>query len=338
MTLGIQKAALLLTMLDSGTAKELLKGQPPEMVQRIAMELSRFDGHRKKSMDKAAGVTREFCNEIFKTCSGGLHIKSFVGSLLKEASGLDNNDAVKDKLQQQVIKSNPYSLIAEAPATHLSTVLENENPQTIAVVLSSVPPKLSTEVLKRLDDEKASTTVWLMTQASDVSLKTILRIGEMVCKRLLAMKSEEGPVTADKASDDILRKVALVLSGLDKEKRDVFVKTIKSKNDTTANTVCALMVTWEDIARIEDKSLQQVLRNLEATVLAKALRGAEPDVSDKILSNISDRMKALIEEEESLLGDVRKKDILAARENVVKPLREANEAEELHFVEEEDGS
>ena len=96
------------------------------------------------------------------------------------------------------------------------------------------------------------------------------------------------------------------------------------------------MVTWEDIIRVEDKSLQEVLRNVEATVLAKALRGADPMVSDKILSNISERMKAMIEEEESLLGDVRKKDVLAAREQVVQPLREANEAEELHFIEEEE--
>ena len=110
----------------------------------------------------------------------------------------------------------------------------------------------------------------------------------------------------------------------------------KTKNDSTATTVCALMVTWEDIIRVEDKSLQEVLRSVEATVLAKALRGADPIVSDKILSNISERMKAMIEEEVSLLGDVRKKDVLAAREQVVQPLREANEAEELHFIEEED--
>lgn len=336
MSAGIQKAALLLTMLDPGTARDLLKGQPPEMVQRIAMELSRYDSQRSKTADKAAGVTREFCNEIYKSCSGGLHIKSFVGSLLKETSGAEDSHAVEDKLQKEVMKTNPFSLIAEAPALHLAAVLENENPQTIAVVLSALPPKLSTEVLKRLEDTKASVTIWLMTQSHDVSSKTMHRIGEMICQRLLAMKSEENLTPDDQAGDDVLRRVALVLSGLEKQKRDTFVSTIKSNDDTTATTVCALMVTWEDISRIEDKSLQQVLRNVEATVLAKALRGAEPEVSEKVLSNISERMKAMIEEEASLLGDVRKKEILEARETVVKPLREANEAEELHFIEEED--
>lgn len=333
---GIQKAALLLTMLDAGTATELLKGQSPEMIQQIAMELSRWDSQRNKSIGKVVQIAREFCNEIFKAGSGGLHIKSFVGSLLKENAGHEDSDELEDSIQQKFIQNNPYSLITEAPAEHLATVLEHENPQTIAVVLSAVSPKLAMEVLKRLDDEKSSSIVWLMTQANDISAKTIQRIGEMVCKRLLILKSEESPVAAEKTPKDILRRVALVLSGLDKEKRDTFVNSIKSKDDNTATTVCALMVTWEDISKIENKSLQQVLRNVEATVLAKALRGAEPAVSEKILSNISERMKAMIEEEASLLGDVRKKDVLAAREEVVKPLREANEAEELHFIEDDE--
>jgi flagellar motor switch protein FliG len=300
------------------------------------MELSRWDSQRNKNIDKVAGIAREFCNEIFKSCSGGLHIKSFVGSLLKQSSGHEDNQELGDKIQQKVIQSNPFSLIGEAPADHLATVLEHENTQTIALVLSAVPPRLSTEVIKRLDPEKAGMIVWLMTQSYDISGKTMHRIGEMICKRLIAMKSEERAVIAEKQPKDILRRVALVLSGLDKDKRDTFVSNIKSKNDNTANMVCALMVTWEDISRIEDKSLQQVLRNVDATVMAKALRGAEPAVSEKILSNISERMKAMIEEEAELLGDVRKKDILAAREEVIKPLREANEAEELHFLEEED--
>ena len=333
---GIQKAALLLTALDAGTATELLKGQPPETIQQIAMELSRWDSHRSKSTDKAVTIAREFCAEMLKTCSGGLHIKSFVGSLLKDSAGHKDSDDFKDKMQQQLIQNNPFSLITEAPAAHLAAAIEHENAQTIAVVLSAVPPKLSTEVLKRLDTDKAATTIWLMTQPCEVSGKTMHRIGEMVSKRLVAMNSESGAVPVEQAPKDILRRVALVLSGLDKEKRDTFVGGIKQKNDSTANMVCALMVTWEDIARVEDKSLQQVLRNIEASVMAKALRGAEPDVSDKILSNISERMKTMIEEEAELLGDVRKKDILAAREEVVKPLREANEAEELHFMEEEE--
>ena len=71
-------------------------------------------------------------------------------------------------------------------------------------------------------------------------------------------------------------------------------------------------------------------------MLAKALHGAEPAVSEKLLSNISERMKEMIAEESSLMGEPRKKDVIAAREQVAQPLREANEAEELLFIEEEE--
>jgi flagellar motor switch protein FliG len=134
---------------------------------------------------------------------------------------------------------------------------------------------------------------------------------------------------------DILRKVALVLSGLDKEKRDSMLKEIETRDKETARTVKALMVTWDDIPKIEDRSLQQVLRNIEAAVLAKALHGADAVIAAKIRSNISERASEMVDEEASLMGEPRKKDVLMAREEVVKPLREANEAEELLFIEEE---
>ena len=95
------------------------------------------------------------------------------------------------------------------------------------------------------------------------------------------------------------------------------------------------MVTWDDIVNIEDKSLQQILRNVEAGTLAKAMRDAEGPITEKINTNISERLRAMIEEENSLMGDLKKKEIQEARDEVAKPLREALEAGELAFIEED---
>ena len=130
--------------------------------------------------------------------------------------------------------------------------------------------------------------------------------------------------------------MAIVLSGLEKDKRDALLGVIQNRDGEIATLVRSLMVTWEDIVKIEDRSLQQALRSVEPAVLAKALHGAEPNVRDKIMSNISERMKEMIEEEASLMGEPRKKDVIAAREQVALPLREANEAGELMFIEEEE--
>lgn len=333
---GIQKAALLLTTLDQTTATELLKGQPQEVIHQIAMELSQWDARHDKDPDLPSTIAREFFNELGKTQNGGIHIKSFVGSLLQGTSGKDKAAEMQNKMKQAVLEKDPFILIADASPLHLATALEAETPQAIAVVLANIPPRLSTEVLMRLPEEKAQLIVWRMAQSRDVSGKILRRIGETVCKRLMQMSSEDSGPVSDKTSKETLRRVALILSGLEKDKRDILLETIHNKDDMTANTVRALMVTWEDIPKIEDKSLQQVLRNVEAGILAKALHGAEPVVAEKIKSNISERMAQMVEEEASLMGDLRKKEILSAREEVVKPLREANESEQLNFIEEEE--
>ena len=331
---GIQKAALLLTSLDTATARELLKGQPQEVIHRIAMELSRLDARGKESAEEALQITREFCTHIQESQSGALHVKSFVNSLLN-TSGKEKAAELHAKMQQAVREKDPFVVIASAPTAHITAAIENEPPQAIALVLSSLPPKVSTDVLNRLESDKSQRVIWRMTQPGEVSAKTMRRIGEILCKRLLDMSREETQVVKEAAPREILRKVALVLSGLDKDKRDSMLKEIEGRDNETAKTVKALMVTWEDIPKIEDRSLQTILRNIEATVLAKALHGADAVIATKIRSNISERASQMVDEEISLMGEPRKKDVLTAREEVVKPLREANEAEELLFIEEE---
>ncbi|MCE5187429.1 MAG: hypothetical protein LLF76_15015 [Planctomycetaceae bacterium] len=331
---GVQKAALLLTTLDSSTAMELLKGQPQEIIHQIALALSQWDARKDKNLDQVAQITREFATDLLKA-RGGMHVRSFVGTLLQGSAGKEKAAELQFKMKQTMLERDPFIMISEASPQQLAAVLENEPPQAIGVVLSAVSPKLGTEVLARLSEEKAQLTVWRMTQGKELSGKTVRRIGEMVCKRLMEMSSDEGITVSTAAPKETLRKVAQVLSGLDKDKRDSYLETIKKRDDSTAATVRALMVTWEDITKIENKSLQQVLRNVDASILAKALHGADPTINEKIRSNISERMSQMVQEEAQLMGEPRRKEILAAREDVVKPLREANESASLAFIEEE---
>jgi len=158
----------------------------------------------------------------------------------------------------------------------------------------------------------------------------------MICKRLVELTSDDGVAFEEVKPKETLRKVAIILSGLEKEKRDTMIDEIENNDDETAKMVKALMVTWEDIIKIENKSLQECLRKVDAGILAKALHGAEPQIVDKIRSNISERAAEMVDEEAALMGDPRKKDIIEAREAVAQPLRDANEAEELAFIESEE--
>ena len=330
---GKRKAAMLLAGLDEATATELLKGQPDEVIQEIALELSQLDATGQVEPEESVAVATEFCAALQKTGSGVLDVKSFINAVLKGSGGHGR----AAQMQQAMRDKDPFIAITSAGPGQIAAVLEGESAQAIALVLGSLSPKLGTDVLSCLDEEVRLKAVWRMADPGEISPRTVRRVGEMVCKRLVELTSDEGsaPSTFDEdARRTTLRKVALVLSGLTKENRDILLGEIEKHDEDTAHTVRALMVTWEDIVKVEDRSLQEVLRKIDAGILAKALYGAEPIIANKIRSNISERAAEMVDEEASLMAEPRKKEILEAKEEVVKPLREANEAEQLAFIEE----
>lgn len=332
---GIRKAAMLLVSLDAATASDLLKGQPQEVVQEIAMELSQLDASGQASLEAAAEVASEFCTSLQQASSGNLHVKSFINTLLKGTAGREKAAQLHAEMKKAIRDKDPFIAISSASAPQIAAALDGEPPQAIALVLSQLPPKISTEIISRFDKDTSLRCVWRMTKPGEVSPKTMRRIGEMICRRIVEMTSDDGRPVHEEPRSGTLRKVALVLSGLDKEKRDMLLDELGNNDEDIGKTVKALMVTWEDITKIENRSLQEFLRKVDASVLAKALFGAEPAIAEKIRSNISERAGEMVDEETSLMSEPRKKEILTAREEVVKPLREANEAEELVFIEED---
>ena len=123
-----------------------------------------------------------------------------------------------------------------------------------------------------------------------------------------------------------------MLSGLENDLRDQLLSEISKHDEETGKTVRNLMITWEDIPSIADRSLQEALRAVESGKLAVALYGAEEEIAQKIRSNISERAVTMLDEEASLMQEPLEKEVLDAREEVVGPLREANEEGKLRFV------
>jgi flagellar motor switch protein FliG len=142
-----------------------------------------------------------------------------------------------------------------------------------------------------------------------------------VSERLKGLKGE----TLTEKPEQTLRKLAVVLSGLEQDLRDQMLDEIGKHDEETSTMVRRLMITWEDIPSIADRSMQEALRSVESSRLAVALYGANDAVTEKIRSNISERAVATLDEEISLMQDPLEKEVLEAREEVVGPLRDANE-------------
>jgi flagellar motor switch protein FliG len=331
---GKRKAAMLLMNLDELTAEELLKDYPEETLQEIAVEMSQIEASKYNDPDKALDIVKQFAVELQQGSKRALNVRSFVNTMLKSDANKEKAAELQAKMQKALHDKDPFIAIASAPAQQLAMALERESPQAIALVLQTLPPKLSTEVMSRLDEEVSLKTVWRMTKPMEVSPRTMRRIGEMICKRLVELTSEDGAPMDEILPKEALRKVAIVLSGLEKNRRDALIGELEENDEDTGKMVRALMVTWEDIPKIEDRSLQEALRKVDASVLAKALFNASPAVVEKVRSNVSERAVQMIDEETALMGEPRKKEVEEAREEVTTPLREANEKEELAFIDE----
>jgi len=318
---GKQKAALLLMSLDTVTAVELLRGLAADDVREIAMELARFDASEQRDVKEQARVAREFCSSLLQTQAQRFNVKTFLNEMLSNVLDKNRAEEIQNEIRKTIEKKDFFIDIRAANTDELVLTLEGEHPQTIAVVLSELAPKKSQEVLSLLNDESRLKAVCKMINPEVVGSGVKQRIASSITKKLKSLKGE----TLVEKPEQTLRKLAIVLSGLEKELRDQLLAEIGKNDEETAGTVRRLMITWEDITSVADRSLQEALRTVHSNKLAIALYGADEDIVQKIRSNISERAVAMLDEETSLMQEPLEKEILDAREEVVKPLREANE-------------
>ncbi len=324
---GKQKAAMLLMGLDSVTASELLKGLPPEEIQQVAMELVKIDASGHRDEKEQTKVAREFCDSLQKQTQG-FSVKGFLSEMLVSILGKDKAEQIQSQIRKATEKRDPFMVIRSASTDELVLALEGEHPQTVAVVLSELAPKKSQEILSFLDEEARLRAVCKMTNLELLGSEVKQRIASMVGERLKTFKGE----TLPEGREQTLRRLAIVLSGLEKDLRDRLLDNIREHDEETCTMVRNLMITWEDIPSIADRSMQEALRTVEPSKLAVALYGADEEVVQKIRSNISERVAAMLDEETSLMQEPLEGEILDAREEVVKPLREANEAGTLRVI------
>ena len=326
--MGTRKAAMLLLSMDAETVGELLKGLPSETIQELAMELAQIDASGRRDRREEAKVAQEFYDLLQRGQTQGLSIKGFLNEMLVSILGQDRAEQVQSEVRRATEKKDPFIAIRAADTDELVLALEGEHPQTIAVVLSELPTDKSQEVLSFLSKEARLKAVCKMINLEQVRSSVKERIAAMVTERLKSFKGE----TLAERPEQTLRKLAIMLSGLERELRDQLIGEIGKHDEETAATVRNLMVTWEDIPSIADRSLQEALRTVETGKLAVALYGADEEIVQKIRSNISERAAEMLDEESSLMQEPLEKEVLDAREEVVMPLRKANEEGTLRVI------
>jgi flagellar motor switch protein FliG len=331
-----RKAATLLMSLDAETASELVKGLPTEKVEGLALELAQIEASGKITPKEKNNVTREFYEHLHNqdndSAFNGPNVKGFINNMLISTVGQDKAKKIQSQIQSAIQQGDPFIAIKDANAFELSEVLKEEQPQTIAMILSELPPRKSQEVLILLGEEIQAQTICKMACLGVIKPEIKQIIASTVEKKLKLLQETSGPATTSQ-KEDPLRKLAIMLRGLENELRSRLIEEVGKQNKETAENLLTQMIHWIDIPLIADRALQEILRSIDNAQLAKALYEADETISEKIKSNISERAKEAIAEEISLMREPEQKEIDEARQAVLEPLREANKKGELKFVE-----
>ncbi|HAL44827.1 MAG: hypothetical protein A2Y12_07995 [Planctomycetes bacterium GWF2_42_9] len=330
---GKQKAAMLLMSLDPGTAAELLKGVRPETVQELAVEVAYLETAGMRDSKQSVEVASQFCQSLAPT--QGFQLKKFLDTMLKSTVGNEKAKSIQMQIEELLRRRDPFMNIRMANARTLAEILAMEHPQAVAVVLAELPSKKSSEVLSLLDEKVRVGAVSGMTNAGMVNAEAKRRIAEMVYKKLESLKaaSASSGAATEEEGEHPLRKTALVIRNLGKEIRDGLLAAMQEKDAQAAEKINELMVLWQDMLEITDRSMQEALRGVDSQKLALALYKADETIVKKIKANISERAAATIDEEQSLMAAPKKEEIEAARESLVDVWREMNKKGELNFIE-----
>jgi len=329
---GKRKAATLLVNLDAAIASNLLKGLPQEEIQEIAVEMARIGSSGSRDKKEESKVTREFSNVLRKSQSQsrGLSIKGLLNEMLASILDKDKAEETQSQIRKVTEKEDFFAPIRSASTDELVLALEGEHPQTVAVILSELELKKAQEILPRLNEEICSKAVWKMAKPAPLTAGVKRRMASIVSERLESFKGENLVVV--KKPQETLRKLAIMLNDVEKNLRDLLLNDMSKHDEETSAMIRRLMVTFEDIPTIADRSLQEALRAVEPGKLAIALYGADGETAQKIRSNISERVAGMVDEESSLMQEPLENEILDAREEIVKTLREANEEGTLRRV------
>lgn len=316
---ALRKAAILLIALKQEVAAELLKVMPKNLVEEVSREAAGLEVVPPDLRDR---VISEFYNLVLArqyVDAGGL---SWARNVLAKTLPAEDAKRIITTIEHQV-HEQPFSFLQKTEVENLLMFLQEEHPQTIALVLSHLTPAMASEVLVGLGSDRQIEVVTRIARMEQTSPDVIKEVERGLEKRLAGLVTERfEKVGGANAVAEILN-----LSGRATEK--AILEGLEQQSPELVDDIRRLMFVFEDILRVNDKGIQAVLKEIDNEELALALRTASEELKDKIFRNMSERAATLIKEEMEFMGPVRVSDVEAAQKKIVDVVRRLEDAGEI---------
>ncbi len=316
---NIRKAAVLLTSLPAEEAANLLKRLKPKQVEAVSVEIARLGA---TASDEQEAIITEFAESNPNALGGEAGGLDVAQALVEKALGKNARETL-DNVKQS-LDALPFGFLKRVDPENLLTFVIDEHPQTIALVLSHLPPAYGAEIISGLPTERQLSVIRRIANMGQTSPEVIEAVERGLEHRMASVMSQS---STNKAGG--VDSVAEILNVTDRTTEKALLENLAQEDPDLVEEIRRLMFVFDDIIKIGDKDIQTILKNVESAQWALALKRASEELKGKILGNMSQRAADMLREEMEYLGPVRASEVEAVQQQIVDVIRKLEDLGQL---------
>ncbi len=315
---GPQKVAALLITLGTQTSAKILAKLPPEAIDRVAQELMTTPSIKSQVRDAILEETYTSLFAHMGELAGG---QNYALELFKEAFGDAKGHLLLERIHQTLVVP-PFDFLRHADPIQVAQLLNGEHPQTIAIILAHLEPRAAAKILVQFDPSIQVDVARRIATTEQTTPDAIEVVEEGIKRRMSTVVSESTVVGGT-------RPLAHVLNQVDRSTERSILGSLTEVDAGLADEVRRFMFVFEDIALLDDRSMQRVVRELDTKDMALALRTVPEDLKEKFFANMSSRASEMLRDEISLGGQVKQKNVEEAQGRIVEIVKRLEDADEI---------
>lgn len=316
---GKQKAAILLISLGPDLSAQIFKHLREDEIEKLTLEIANQRKIPQEQKEKVISEFHEMCLAKEYLAAGGLE---YAREILEKALGSDKAVTIINRLTSS-LQIRPFDFARKTEPSQLLNFIQNEHPQTIALIMAYLQPEQSAAIISALPADRqvdVARRIAMMDRTSPDVIKDVERILE---RKLSSLATQD--FTAAGGVDSIVE----VLNRVDRTTERTIIESLEVQNPELAEEIKKRMFVFEDIVLLDDRSLQLVLREIDSKDLGLALKASSSEVADKIYKNMSKRASEMLREEIEYMGPVRIRDVEEAQQKIVNVIRRLEDSNEI---------
>ena len=316
---GLQKAAILLIALGPEMSSQIFKHLKEEEIEELTLEIA-------NTRSITPQIKEAVTNEFYQLCLAQQYIAEggigYAKEVLEKALGEDQAVAVISRLTAS-LQVKPFEFVRKTDASQLLNFIQDEHPQTIALILSYLAPAQAALIISALPPDRQSDVTKRIAVMDRTSPDVIKEVENILESKVASLVNQDYTVIGGGGGGgDILKTV-------DRGTEKHIMETLEIEEPELADEIRKKMFVFEDIMLLDDRAIQRVLRDVDNNDLAVALKGSGEDVQNTIFKNLSKRLASMIREDMEFMGPVRMKDVEEAQQKIVGVIRKLEESSEI---------